>query len=457
MFKQTLDYDVVVVGGGPSGSMAAIAAARSGAKTLLVESQGYLGGMLTNAGTGPMMSFHAGETQVVKGLPEEMVVRMVKEGFSPGHMKDVVGFCASVTPFDAEGLKIVLETLAIESGVRLLYHSVFTDCSVSGKKIDSIRLFTKGGYLNVTARVFIDASADADLAFKSGIPVSYGRESDSLAQPMTLNAKVYNVDREKMKNYLRENPQETYAKNPEVVDWSCRCGISGAYTLIAKGKLSGDLTYNREAVLCFETNNLGEFIINMTRVAKLSSLNAFDLTEAEIIGRQQVRETIAFLRKYIPGFANCILTSTGPNIGVRESNKINGVYQLQANDLVNNVMFNDAICMGGYPIDIHSPDGKSETKHQFLKAGSWYSVPYRSLVTNEIENLIVAGRCISTDHAAQAATRLSPIVMAIGHAAGVGAALALNNRNDARTINSDQIRDQLLQQGAFLEPYNQNE
>ena len=128
--NQDLNYDVVVIGGGPSGVSAAIAAGKNGARTLLVERFGYLGGMLTNAGTGPMMSFHAGETQVVQGIPGQIIDRMVENSFSPGHMKDVVGYCSSVTPFDAEGLKIIMEEMVMESGVEILYHTTFIEAEL---------------------------------------------------------------------------------------------------------------------------------------------------------------------------------------------------------------------------------------------------------------------------------------------------------------------------------------
>jgi hypothetical protein len=447
-----LSYDVAVVGGGPAGTMAAIASARSGARTLLVESQGFLGGMLTSAGTGPMMTFHAGETQVVRGIPAELVRRLVEAGLSPGHIPDPVGYCSSVTPFDAEGLKLVLEEMCRESGVELLYHAIFTECEAGNRRIDALRLFTKGGFIEVEPRVVVDASADADVARAAGAPTAYGRESDGLAQPMTLNAKVYNVDRERLKEYLRSHPDQTYSKDPATVDRASRCGISGAYALLEKAKQEGRITYNRETVLCFETNNPGEFIVNMTRIAKKSALSAFDLTEAEILGRRQVRETLAFLRGSVPGFERCVLASTGPSIGIRESSRLVGEYVLRAEDLVGNVMFDDAICMGGYPIDVHSPDGEAATRYRFLRSGSWYSVPYRSLVCKATDNLIVAGRCVSAEHEALAAIRVTPIAMAIGQAAGSAAAASAREGRAAHALDPGALRRNLVEQGAFLEP-----
>lgn len=451
--KNVLHYDVVVIGGGPSGVNAAIASARTGANTLLVERFGYLGGMLTNAGTGPMMTFHAGDTQVVRGIPDEIIERMKRNQTSPGHMKDFVGYCSSVTPFDVEGMKIAMEEIAIESGVQLLYHTTFLGCESEDGRITKVKLFAKGGEFYVIANVFVDASADADLAVCSGVAVRFGRETDQLAQPMTMNAKVYNVDREKVRAFLHANVDKTFAKSHQVIDGSPRIGINGYFDELKFAIESKELSYNRDTVLCFETNNLGEFIINMSRIARRSAVNPFDLTAAEIEGRKQIRETILFLKKHIPGFENCVLAHTGPNIGIRESNKINGIYVLNENDLVDNVMFDDAVAMGGYPIDIHSPEGKSETNHRFLKPGSWYSVPFRSLITHGVKNLVVVGRCLSATHMALAAVRVTPIAMAIGHAGGVAAALASIDHCDVQEVDIKRLRATLSEQNVFLDNY----
>lgn len=450
--KENLTYDVAVVGGGPSGVAAAIAAARKGAKTILIEQNGYLGGMLTAGGVGPQMTFHAGKKQVICGIPDEIVERLKKEGFSVGHIPDGVGFCGTTTPFDAEGMKLVLETMAIESGVELLYHTVYTGCKVCDGGINTITLYAKNGFMDLKAKVFIDASADADLATHAGVTSVYGRESDHLAQPMTMNMKLADVDREKMLDYIESNPDDVYERIPGNLRELPRYSILGGYKAIQTAKKTGEFHIDRDMVLCFETNRKGEFIVNMTRIIKKSAVDAFDLTQAEIEGRKQAFETFRFLRKYIPGFENCHLIQTGPNIGIRESRKINGVYKLTEDDLVKNVMFDDAVCMGGYPIDIHSPDGAA-TKHKFLKENSWYSIPYRCMITKEIGNLIVTGRCISATHVACSSIRLTPIVMALGQAAGTAAAQAVTDSCNVNVLDTKKLRSTLKADGVFLEEY----
>lgn len=450
---QTLHYDVVVIGGGPAGAVAAIAAARSGSSVLLVEQNGYLGGMLTMAGTGPQMTFHAGETQVIKGIADEIIERLMQMGLSPGHMEDFVGYASSVTPFDAEGMKFILESMATEAGVTLLYHTVYTGCTVQNGKISSVSLYSKDGFFSVDANVFIDCSADADLATHAGVSSVYGRESDNLAQPMTMNAKVSGVDRDRLMEYIQTHQDDMLQTIPfDRLQLLPRTGMQGGYSLIRKAKEEGCFPIDRDQVLCFETNNYGEFILNMSRIIKKSAVKAFDLTQAEIEGRKQAQALLAFMRNNIPGFEHTVLLQTGPHIGIRESRKINGIYKLTADDLLQNRMFSDAIAMGGYPIDIHSPDGAA-MKHRMLKPGSWYPIPYRCLVTNEISNLLVAGRCVSATHEACAAIRLTPIVMTMGQAAGTAAAQSVKHQQAVNTLPIEPLRAQLVQDGVFLTEY----
>jgi len=447
-----LSYDVVVIGGGPAGTVAAIASARGGAKTILIEQNGYLGGALTACGTGPQMTYHAGKKQVVCGIPQEMEAEMVCRGFSTGHIPDAVGFCSSTTAFDPEGMKIVWEDMAQEAGVVLMYHTVFTGCTVENGKISSATVYTKGGFYELSAGVFIDASADADLATAAGVTSVYGREEDHLAQPMTMNFHVYGVDRDKVCDYVLNNLDDMARYTPRNLRELPHYDISGAFSRVQAAKDAGEFHIDRDTVLCFETNTQGEYVVNMTRIPKHSAVDPFELTAAEIEGRKQVQEVLHFLRNYIPGFEHCQLAFSGPNIGIRESRKIDGVYKLTAEDLTDNVMFPDAIAMGGYPIDVHSPDG-GNTVHKFLKPGSWYSIPYRSLIADKIENLVVAGRCLSATHVACSAVRVTPVLMGIAQAAGTAAAQSITTGQPANKLDTDQLRTTLKANGAFLDEY----
>ena len=451
--KSLNNYDVIVIGGGPAGAMAAIAAGRQGARTLLVEQYGYLGGALTAGGTGPQMSYHAGKQQVINGIPGEFVNNMVKKGFSPGHLEDFVGYCSSVTPFDAEGMKLVLENMVSEAGTDILYHTTYTGCEVQDGAITSVKLYSKNGYFNASAKLYIDASADADLSLHAGVETEYGRKEDSLAQPMTMNMKLYNVDREKLMDYVKRSRDDMLPTIPfDRLHEIPRTGVQGGYSIVQKAKDEGKFTIDRNHLLIFETNNLGEFIVNMSRITKKSGIDPFDLSTAETEGRRQCFELLAFLKDNTPGFEKCIMLSTGPNIGIRETRRIKGLYQLTAEDLVRNVMFDDAIAMCGYPIDIHSPDG-TETNHTFLKPGSWYSIPYRSLISREVKNLIIAGRCISATHEALASVRVTPSCMAMGQAAGTAAAIAAASGTAVKDMDISLLQKKLVSDKAFLEQY----
>lgn len=445
-------YDVAVIGGGPAGTVAAIASARMGARTILIERNGFLGGALTACGTGPMMSFHAGSTQVVRGIGDELVQRLKKNGYSGGHAPDAVGFCSTTTAFDMEGMKIILEEMAQEAGVELLYHTIYTDCERDGDRIMKVYLYAKGGAFEISAKVYIDASADADLAADAGVPTVYGRDMDGLAQPMTLNARVYGVNREELCRYVMGNPENMSSYFPKNLSEYSHFDLSGAFEELKKAREADEFHIDRDMVLCFETNQKGEYIVNMSRVVKHNVLDPFSMTQAEIQGRKQVREILHFLKKYIPGFENCRLAFTGPCIGVRESRKIQGVYRLTEEDLVSNKMFSDAVSMGGYPIDVHDPEGE-KTEYAFLKKGSWYSIPYRSLISREISNLVVTGRCLSSTQAANAAVRVTPVIMGFSQGAGTAAALCAAGAVDVRCLNTDLLRQQLLKQGVFLEEY----
>lgn len=443
------NFEVVVVGGGVSGAVAGIASARQGARTLVIEKMGFLGGMLTAGGVGPMMTFHAGDTQVVRGIAEEIVQELKKLGGSPGHISDTTGYTYTVTPFDAEMLKYVLETMYRQAGGEILYHGMLSGVAVSEGRINQISVCSKSGPLTIKSRVFIDATGDGDLAAMGGVDFQLGREQDGLCQPVTMNMKVQNVDIELIKTCIRQNPADFLEVDLARLERSPRLSLGGFVQALQEGRRSGEITFSRECVLFFETNNPGEVIINTTRIQKINPTDAWALSWAETEGRRQAYELFGFMRRRIPGFASAVLVSTGPNLGIRESRRVKGDYILSADDLLDGVTFEDEIACGGYPVDIHSPDGEG-TCSRHLAWGAVYGIPYRCLLNNEIENLITVGRCISATHEAGAAVRLSPIAMAVGQAGGTAAAQAVFGGHNPVELDYRKLRSALIEGGAYL-------
>lgn len=444
------------MGGGPSGSLAAIAAARCGVRTLLLEQYAFLGGSLTAMGVGPMMSFHnpRGE-QVVMGIAQELIERLMDLGASPGHIPDTTTYCSTVTPFDSEALKIELETMLTEAGGEVLYHTQLAEAVLDQVgQLTGIRVCNKAGLSVITAQVFVDATGDADLASACGVPFIKGRASDGAAQPMTMNLKVANVDTDKIRAYVQEHPEEfgftqDVAVALERMSRSPRLSLGGYKSAWNAAKARGELDVPREGILMFETATPGVIIVNSSRIQGLDATNPRQLSQAEAIGRKQCRQIFTFLKNHCIGFENAVRMDSSSQVGVRESRHVQGLYLLTAEDLVHEKQFEDPIALGGYPIDIHSPNA-AETNHVHMRDNAAYQIPLRSLLLAKPGNLVVSGRCISATHEASAAFRVTPIAMAIGQAAGTVAALAALSGTTPAQVPYAQLRAQLLQHGARL-------
>jgi hypothetical protein len=443
------EYDVLVVGGGNAGCAAALAAARTGAQVLLVERYGFLGGTATAAMVGPWMTFHSGEERIVGGIAQEIVERLMAMGGSPGHLHDASDYVPTITPFDPELHKALLFDLMRESGVHVLLHAWFLEPLLVDGRVAGATVSTVGGLRTLRARQTIDATADALVAYGARVPTQQGDERGRV-QPASLMFRLSHVDVDALASYLRRHPEQmrsslkTHERTPGALT-----AVAGLYQLWDAARARGDVTVPRELVSLFATPYADEVTVNMTRVTDVDPLDPESLTRAEMEARAQVMQLVAFFRRDVPGFANARIAATAAQIGIRESRRIVGEYTLTADDVLHARTFPDAIARSAYPIDIHNPSGSGTTTHR-LPAGASYEIPYRCLVPLSVDDLLVAGRCISTTHEALASTRLTPTVMTMGQAAGTAAALAVRTGATPRTLDTDALRERLIADGVDL-------
>lgn len=442
--------DVLVVGGGPAGLGAALGAAGAGASVWLVERYGFLGGNATAALVMPLMSSytqrpklipmevsrllppdHGAGEPVVAGAFKQLLERLVRAGGAIPPSEQT-GF---VVPFDPEMFKLAALDLLDEAGVTFLLHALATDV-LGGENLEGVVFETKSGPVVIKARAVVDCTGDGDIAARAGASYEVGREHDGLVQPMTLMFRMVEFEREAFAAYIKAHPDQ----------WR---GVHGLWDLIAQATAAGELDLPREDLLFFGTPQEHEVSVNSTRVTGVLGTDVWDLTYAEWLSRRQMRQIAAFLRRYVPGFEQAYIAQSGVNIGVRETRRIVGDYQLTATDVLEARKFEDVIARCAYPIDIHNPGG-SGTILKRLPPGEAYDIPLRCLLPQGVERLIVAGRCIAGTHEAHSSYRVMPTAMATGQAAGVCAALAARSGTSMRALSTERVQRELKRQGADL-------
>jgi hypothetical protein len=416
--------DVVVLGSGAAGSTAAIAAARQGADTLLVERYGFMGGTSVMVLDTFYGFFTPGESQrVVGGLPWELIERLEK--FDDVLLRpNTYGAGMGVT-YDPEALKVLWEQVAIESGVRRLYHTFCAGVERDGERVTGLIVANKRGIGLIRGRVFVDASGDADLCHWAQVPYEDAHLAGQ-AQSLTTTFRLANVD----------EARAFAVKRDELESAMREANISGAYRL------------PREEGSVHRTTLRGVVATNMTRVASVDATDPAALTHAESEGRLQALEYTRFLRERIPGYADAYLINVSTQIGVRETRRVYGRYRLTRDDVIQARRFADAVAQCGAPIEDHN--ASSGTRWEYVPDGGTYDIPFGALLPQQVENVVVAGRCLSADHDAHASVRSMAQCMAMGQAAATGAVLALDSSAALSAVETSALQERLRATGALF-------
>ncbi len=400
-------WDVLICGGGLGGVAAAVAAARQGCRTLLVERSGRLGGALVNNLVQPIMGWCRHPHPIVSELTERL---------------------------DRESPKLadlVLAEALEEAGAELLLHTWCAGAVLDGRQVCGVKVLNKEGLHDIPARMVIDATGDGDIAASAGVPFEQGRSRDGLMQPMSIMFEIGGVDRDAF----------TCGSEEEAVSLKLPAGTW--HEIVMAGHDRGELPPDVGIIRVYGSRMPDRRVINATQINKLNGLSASDLTKAEILGRRQARQITAFLQREAPGYGGCYIAEMPAAVGVRETRRFRGLTPVTIEMLASGVRRQDAVVREVcFPIDIHNPDGVGQAEGFAGKVPA-YDLPYGCLVPEGCDGLLLSGRNIAGTHEAHASYRVQQITMHIGVAAGTAAAACVRQGIQPRQLNAADIQPAL--------------
>lgn len=448
-------YDVIVVGAGAAGIAAAVAAGRTGASVVLVERAGSIGGI---SATLPWLGFHDQQyRQVVRGLATEFVERLQAVGGAGEITLDPK--CGSLVSIHGHHWKVIAFDLLGQAGVRVLLHTLVVDAVRDGSRVEGIVVESKSGRGVLRGSVVIDCSGDGDVAAVAGATWEKGRTGDGLVQAPTLVFRLGGVDSARFKEACQDPENryrewlvpypELFAQMAAKLDEVDTFVLGGFADLIARAREDGTVEFPQTRIVGVKVHTEeapDELSVVMTRVLGLDPTDVGSLSEATARVHGQVHDLIRFFRDYVPGCEKARLVEIAPMLGVRESRRVMGDAVLTAEDLVSGARHPDDVAMGAYHIDIHRPSG-SWVHSTNVKA---YGIPLGCLIARDLDGLMMAGKCISATHEAIGSTRVIPICIAEGQAAGTAAGLAALRGVSVRELPVEDVRAVLLEAGAEL-------
>lgn len=427
------EYDVVVLGGGPAGMAAAVAAARAGRKTLLVERYGFLGGMGTAAGVTNFCGLHANVhgdiRQVVHGVADDLLQRIARLG---GLNQPHALFGKTVAQaYDTAAYKIAADDLLLSSGVEVLFHALAAGVVMDGqRRVQALLVETKSGRYAIVGRAFVDASGDGDLAAWAGAPYALGDGEGNMLYPSTM-FRLNGIDPERAGKAWELIPR-----------------------LMLQAEAEGRYKFPRKTPIVRPQKSGIEWRVNLTQLANregnaMDGTDARELSDAEVLGRRQIADVAGFLRE-VPGFERSYIVDIAPQVGIRETRRVRGAYELTEADVLECASFDDTIGVNGWPLELHLKGDVEFRWPKIPESRGFNHLPYRMTVPEGLDNVWVAGRCASMSHEAQSAARVTGACFVMGQAVGLAAHLALKAGGTAAAVDVPALQAALEHNGAYL-------